>query len=234
MTVDESIAQGHTLGRVTDQHYWAGAATLRVRASDVVPGFARFVIRCVEGEPEQLSGTFIAGGPSHSLDDTEAAELLLPRDFVGRATIAERRPGMFSLEGVLPWPEWRTLTDDESVASADSPVATERPAFLEVRSGSRITPRTWLRGEDLPLRPGIRVLLDYRPVEEILVPLDWFVSAGEAFDHLGARVAMIASSQVALGMLRQTGEHRPLEGAGARFQVFRDYAEARLWLLGDD
>ena len=216
-----------------EDHYWAGVATVRVRAAEDFPGFARLRIHCEEGEPRSLSGMFVAGGATAALANTIAAELLLPGEMVARANISARHGELFNLEGVLPWPQWRLLTDDVATP-LDASVAETKSGILEVRAGRRITARNWLRSEDLPLEPGVRLLMDYRQVQEILVPLEWFETSADALEALGARVALVASNQVAVGLLRQTRRRGATTDPGACFQLFRDYSEARLWLLGDD
>lgn len=209
---------------MTDRlEHWAGAATLRMRASETVPGFASIVVSGETQATALWTGRFVSGGELKSTP--RSVELLLPGERVVRASAASETGGIFTLTGEAPWPEW-------TLHSAAGFEQSSRPGFLEVRCARVVTRESWLRAEDLPLEAGLRMLLDYRPLEEILVPLEWFFESAELLASLNAKVAAVIGGPVGLGLLRESAR-RPAETRPANLRAFRDYDEARLWLLED-
>jgi hypothetical protein len=201
---------------------WAGAATLRFRAADTIPGFASVVLGRKASASSLWIGQFVAGGGLKSFEHG-SVELLLPGDRVVRATAEVRDSSVFHLVGESPWPEW-------ALHPASRFEQTTRGGFLEIRCARQITADNWLRSEDLPLARGQRVLMDYRALEEILVPLDWFFDAGELLAVLETKVAAVIGGQVGLGLLQEGGK-RPPQARPSQFRMFHDYDEARLWLM---
>lgn len=164
------------------------------------------------------------------LREGTAAELLLPGDLVGRVVLGAPRDGLVPLRGEVPWLDWPRLM--ASGFETSQPRLTQQDGYFEARGPSEITPENWVNISDLPFPPGTRFLLDYRPVERIAVPFEWFLGAAQELEKLGLKVAVVATSPMAFGISRQTILTAGLDEE-RQFGVFRDYDEAKTWLLAE-
>ena len=211
-------------------HHWAGIASLHLQAGELVPGFAQIILKAVGSELTSWDGQFFVGTGSTSLSKGASAELVLPHEVVARAIVNSNAGGVVALSGRERWQGWEELIHD--VAEPQTPTFIARDGFAEIRAAPVISPANWVPADSLPIEPGQRMLVDYRPVNQIFVPFQSFVEAGETLERLGAKVAVVASTALAFGISRQTILTAGLDEEN-RFRVFWDYNEALLWLLAD-
>jgi hypothetical protein len=210
-------------------HHWAGIGSVRLPAGDIVPGFVRVVVSANNGQAGEIRGNFVPGGGDPGLLAGAEVEIILPRDVVGKATLGEPVRKIFPFRGAAPWEGWRALVEPPPLPN-DRAQAIKRPGFLEIRAGVRVTSENWVTFEELGIKPGQRILMDYRGVMEILAPLHAFQEASRVIAELGLKVAMVGSGTLVLGINREaSGEQRPQQNPNVR--IFGDYDEARLWLL---
>ena len=210
-------------------HHWAGIASARLLGREVVPGFVRVVFHCGATEPDAIEGSFVPGGADPSLTPGAPVELIFPRDVVGRAHLIERKGGVFAFEGALPWTNWRNLVQLTPIRG-DRPGVVQKSGFLELCAGSRVTPENWVSLEELDIKPGQRLLMDYRNVMEILSPFEAFLDAARQLDALGLKIAMVGSGALVMGLTRLASQMANLEPS-KNIRVFGDYDEGRYWLL---
>ncbi|MEO8540725.1 MAG: hypothetical protein ABI577_13380 [bacterium] len=216
-----------------EERHWAGSATLRLWEAREISGFVQLEIAAPGGDGAPWTGLFVAADRQEVAIADGPAELIVPDAFIARATVVAPKLGLFLLTGLFPpTPEWEAkLEDSEGVL--ERPELFEREGYLEARGPKRITLRNWEPVNELPpFPPGTRLLIDYRPVREVLVPFDWFLAAGVSFAEMGVRVAVVADHPVAFGVSRQTLLTAGLED-GTTSAVFKDYEEARTWLLSE-
>ncbi len=209
-------------------HHWAGIASLQLREDDVLPGFAEISLEAVDSELTSWDGRFFSGSVTPELLKGASTELLLPRDITVAATVNSNEGGILSLSGRDRWQSWEELIRE--VEEVEGPTLVVKDGYMEVRGASVISPANWVDAGTLPVREGQKMLVDYRPVQQIFVPFQSFVEAGETLERLGAKVAVVASSALAFGISRQTILTAGLDEE-RRFRVFWDYDEALLWLL---
>lgn len=207
--------------------HWAGVASLRYQAGREVDGFAELALETDNLHLAAWGGHFYASNQPLPPEGA-AVEVLFPNGIVGRAVMGAAEPGGTVLGGVTPFPQWDALLE---TVGDDGVSIVEHDGYLEARAGSAITPANWVPVESFGLQPGQRMLIDYRPVRQILVPLSVYLSAAETLDALGLKVAVVATSPIAFGISRQTILTAGLDEERA-FRVFRDYSEAVAWLTG--
>ncbi len=195
----------------------------------MLPGFAQLKVAAREGSAEAWSGLFFPGGSTRGLPGPGTpAELLLPNHLVGRTTVGPTTDGALALAGETPWPTWAELFASER--DPEVPTMVSRDGYFEARGPSVISVDNWVTVDQLPFERGQRLLLDYRAVNAITVPFEWFLGAAEGMEALGLKVAVVAASPLAFGISRQAIQTAALD-EDRSFRVFRDYEEARLWLL---
>lgn len=202
---------------------------MRLHATEVVPGFAQLTIATDDQAPMAWGGQFFARGMT-VLREGASAELLLPGDLVGRVVLGMPSDGLVPLRGEVPLSDWPRLMAGGYELSR--PRLIQQDGYLEARGASEITPENWVNISDVPFPPGTRFLLDYRPVQRITVPFEWFLGAGQELEKLGLKVAVVATSPMAFGISRQTILTAGLDEE-RQFRVFRDYDEAKVWLLAE-
>ena len=200
---------------------------MRLKTSVVVPGFAQLTIATAGGQATDWGGQFFAREDAR-ISEGGAAELLLPGGLVGRVVIDAVAEGRAVVAGKVPWSEWPRLM--EGGYELTEPRLTQHDGYFEARGPSAITPENWVNISEVPFEAGTKLLLDYRPVERITVPFDWFLGAGQELERLGQKVAVVATSPMAFGNSRQTILTAGLDEE-RQFGVFREYEEARAWLL---
>jgi hypothetical protein len=211
------------------EHHWAGFASLRLDAGVTHPGFTQLKFAARGGAIEAWSGLFFPGMPIATIPSAGAeSELVLPNELVARAFVGEEENGALELAGRTPWAEWSDLFRAES--EPEAPILFSHDRYLEARGPSTISIENWVTVDQLPLRRGERLLLDYRPVKAVTVPFEWFLSAAEGLERMGVKVAVVAASPLAFGISRQAILTAALDEERA-FRVFRDYDDGRDWLL---
>lgn len=216
------------MGEIADER-WAGTATLRAAGEDPVVGLAEVWAVGREGERTAWQARFFSREPMPFSVGTRAA-LVLPEEFVAEGTVEAITDRRVDVQGTFLEADWRRIMQFAETVEGVRIRAHE--GHFELVGPAEVTRENWVLAPMVGLPYGARLLFDYRSVQRIDVPLEWFLAAAEQAIDMGMKIAVVTATPAAFGLMRQTALTAGIDEERS-FRAFPDFDEAKSWLLAN-